>query len=173
MGKMKKGESSVKRGIIIAIFLIGVGIILGGCSLFQKGPALTNWEPVMSPDGMKIAFESPGDKGFEIYLRDVSSGQVEQLTKNEVDDWSPSWSPDGTAIVFISNRDKNVDLYVMDLATKNVTRLTTNEKDDVNPQWGVDGRILFNSNRTGAWEIYSINPDGTDLKQLTQTATTK
>jgi len=159
----------VKRGITIAGGLLLLGLILSGCSMLQKGPALTNWEPVLSPDGTKIAYESPGDKGFEIYLRDVASGQVEQLTQNEVDDWSPSWAPDGKKIVFVSNRGKNVDLYVMDLKTRNVTRLTTNEKDDVNPQWGVDDRILFNSNRTGAWEIYSINPDGSDLKQLTKT----
>ncbi len=164
----------MKKGVVIVVGLLLLGGTLGGCSfLSQKGPALTNWEPALSPDGTKIVYESPADKGFEIYMRDLKSGKVEQLTKNEVDDWSPSWSPDGKKIVFVSNAGKNVDLYIMDLATRAVTRLTTNEKDDVNPQWGVNNRILFNSNRTGTWEIYSINPDGSDLKQLTHTETNK
>jgi len=171
MGKIK--ENLLKKTAILGGLMLILGLVLGGCTMFQKGPALTNWEPVLSPDGTKIAYESPGEKGFEIYVRDLASGKIEQLTHNEVDDWSPSWSPDGSRIVFVSNRNKNVDLYIIDLKTHEVTRLTTNKKDDVNPQWGVDNRILFNSNRTGAWEIYSINPDGSDLKQITQTQTTK
>ena len=169
MGKIK--ENKLKRTLIIVGVLAAIGIGISGCSMLQKGPALTNWEPVLSPDGKTIAYESPGTKGFEIYLRDLATGKVEQLTHNDVDDWSPSWSPDGKKLVFVSNQDKNVDLYIIDLKTKTITRLTKNPKDDVNPQWGVDNRILFNSNRTGAWEIYSINPDGTDLKQITHTPT--
>ena len=32
---------------------------------------------------------------------------------------------------------------------------------------GADGRIAFSSNRTGNYEIYSMNPDGSDVRQLT------
>ncbi len=157
------------RILVIVGLLALVGLAVGGCSMLQKGPALTNWEPALSPDGKQIAYESPGTKGFEIYLLDVATDKVTQLTHNDIDDWSPSWSPDGNKIAFVSNQNKNVDLYIIDLKTNVITRLTKDPKDDVNPQWGMDNRILFNSNRTGAWEIYEINPDGTGLKQITHT----
>lgn len=32
------------------------------------------------------------------------------------------------------------------------------------------GRIYFSMNHSGNWDLWSINPDGTDLKQLTRTA---
>jgi Tol biopolymer transport system component len=47
-----------------------------------------------------------------------------------------------------------------------VARLTT-DWDDF-PVWSPRGdRILFSSFRSGDFEIYTIRPDGTDLRQLT------
>jgi len=169
MGKMK--GQTVRRAISASFLALGVLGLVGGCGfLQQKGPALTNWEPVLSPDGSRIAYESPGEKGFEIYVRDVASGATTQLTQNEVDDWAPSWSPQGDRLVFSSSHEKNVDLHIIDLDTLIVNRLTTHEGDDVNPFWGTNGKILFNSNRSGVWEIYMIAPDGTDLTKITETA---
>ena len=169
MGKMK--GQKVKRTNLISALALGVLMFVGGCGfLQQKGPQLTNWEPVLSPDGTRIAFESPGEKGFEIYIRDVESGTTTQLTQNEVDDWAPSWSPQGDRLVFSSSHEKNVDLYIIVLETLTVNRLTTHEGDDVNPFWGTNGKILFNSNRSGVWEIYMISPDGTSLTKITETA---
>lgn len=169
MGKMK--GQNVKRTILLNALALVVLVLVGGCSfLQQKGPELTNWEPVLSPDGTRIAFESPGEKGFEIYVRDLESGTTTQLTQNEADDWAPSWSPQGDRLVFSSSHEKNVDLYITGLETLTVDRLTTHEGDDVNPFWGANGKILFNSNRSGVWEIYMIAPDGTDLTKITETA---
>ena len=169
MGKMK--GQSVKRSILISALALVVLVLVGGCGFLQKkGLELTNWEPVLSPDGTRIAFESPGEKGFEIYVCDLESGTTTQLTQNEADDWAPSWSPQGDRLVFSSSHEKNVDLYIMVLETLTVNRLTTHEGDDVNPFWGTNGKILFNSNRSGAWEIYMIAPDGTGLTKITETA---
>ena len=152
------------------VCLIAVLLPLSGCSfLQQEGPELRNWEPSLSPDGETIVFESPGEKGLEIFRRNASTGETVQLTSNEVDDWSPTWSPQGDRIAFSSNREKNVDIYVIDLQTLEETRLTTHEGNDVNPHWGVDGRILFNSDRSDVWEIYSIDPQGQDLVKITET----
>lgn len=169
MGKMK--GQNVKRTVLISALALVVLVLVGGCGFLQKkGLELTNWEPVLSPDGTRIAFESPGEKGFEIYMRDLESGTITQLTQNEVDDWAPSWSPQGDRLVFSSSHEKNVDLYIIVLETLTVNRLTTHEGDDVNPFWGANGKILFNSNRSGVWEIYMIAPGGTDLTKVTETA---
>ena len=44
--------------------------------------------------------------------------------------------------------------------------------DDREPAWSPDGnRIAFVSNRTGRWQIYSMDKDGTDVRNLTRTTT--
>ena len=48
-------------------------------------------------------------------------------------------------------------------------RLTDNGRDDRSPSWSQDGtKIAFASDRTGVFEIYVMNADGTNLAQLTQ-----
>ena len=168
VGNSKK-EMYVKK--IIFTGLISAGLFLvGGCDLLQqKGPQLANWEPVLSPDGTTLAYASPGEKGFEIYTYDINTGEIVQLTQNEVDDWAPSWSPQGDRLVFSSNRDKNVDLYLIDIHTLDITRLTTDESEEVNPSWGVNDKILFNSSRSGIWEVYMIDCNGENLTKITET----
>lgn len=163
----------MKRLIIVGI-LVGVLFLLGGCSLLQqKGPKLENWQPTLSPDNTTIAYASPGEKGFELFTRNLETGKVTQLTHNEVDDWAPSWSPQGDKIVFSSNRDKNVDLYVIDLSTMTETRLTTHEGEDINAYWAANNKILFNSNRADKWQMYMIDPDGKNLTQIGEPASTE
>jgi Tol biopolymer transport system component len=148
-----------------------VGALVGGCSFpGEKEPALTNWEPALSPDGSRLVFETAVNRHLDLFVRDLETGATVRLTQNEDEDWSPTWSPDATRIAFASNRDKNNDIYVLDLATQAVVRLTADAGDDINPTWGNDNRVYFNSNRSGVWEIYSVGPDGTDLTKVTETS---
>jgi Tol biopolymer transport system component len=163
-----------RRAWLVVLGLAAVGW-LAGCSFLggDQGPELTHWEPALSPDGGTLAYESVTGKTLELYMRDLHTGAERRLTENEVEDWSPSWSPEGDRIAFTSQRDKNVDIYVLDVETRETSRITTHEADDINPTWGVDGRIYFNSNRSGLWEIYAIEPSGSDLIKITGIETTE
>jgi TolB protein len=162
----------VSKFVLLGLVVVAV-LFVGGCSLLQQqGPPLQNWQPVLSPDGTTLAYASPGSKGFELFTRNLATGDVKQLTQNEVDDWEPNWSPQGDRLVYVSNQNKNVDLYIIDLKTMAISRLTSQEKEDVNPTWGANGKIYFNSNRSGSWEMYSIDPDGKNLTQVTQPPST-
>jgi len=153
----------------LAILGLSAVAWLAGCSFFgDQGPAFTNWEPELSPDGETLVYESVSGKTLELYTRDLVTGEEQRLTENEVEDWSPSWSPEGDRIAFASNRGKNVDIYLLVIETRETQRITTHEADDINPSWGVDGRIYFNSNRSDLWEIYAINSDGSDLVKITE-----
>jgi TolB protein len=77
-----------------------------------------NWcdSPSWSPTGEWIAFSgrlNPVDK-LDIYIVDVTGGQVRQLTHGEGSNENPSWSPDGRFLVFTSTRGGRSQLHVMD-----------------------------------------------------------
>jgi TolB protein len=61
-------------------------------------------------------------------------------------------------------------LRIIELATNRITNLTQGPGNDNFPAWSPKGdRIAFVSDRDGDYEIYSIRPDGTDLRRLTRT----
>ncbi len=83
--------------------------------------------PDWSPDGRFIAFSwrPKGENHFDIYIVEVATKRVFQLTKNFGDNENPSWSPDGRLLVFESNRDGSFDIYRMFADGTNVVKLTT------------------------------------------------
>jgi Tol biopolymer transport system component len=53
-----------------------------------------------------------------------------------------------------------------------VTQLTDDAEFDGRARWSPDGsKIVFESNRDGDWEIFTMNADGTNVTQLTQNTT--
>ncbi len=62
------------------------------------------------------------------------------------------------------------DLWVFDLATDAATNVTKNPRTDRDPMW-IGRRIYFDSDRTGTLNLYSVNPDGSGLEQLTKSTT--
>jgi Tol biopolymer transport system component len=58
-------------------------------------------DPVWSPDGSQIAFASSRDNRiFEIFVMDMTTGQIRQITDTDEEKRHPVWSPDGTSIMF-------------------------------------------------------------------------
>jgi TolB protein len=77
-------------------------------------------------------------------------------------------------IVFETNRDcqeficGGLAIYSMDADGANLFQLTNLEGYDKSPQWSPDGSlIVFSSDRTREKDIYLMNSDGTDQKNLT------
>jgi dipeptidyl aminopeptidase/acylaminoacyl peptidase len=85
-----------------------------------------------------------------IYLFDVATEKLEQITNGGFDETDARWSPDGSKIAFISNGDQdpdrteNTDVFVVD-AKPHATplRLTTYPgPDSGHPVWSPDGRSI-------------------------------
>ncbi|OIN56302.1 amidohydrolase family protein [Arsenicibacter rosenii] len=96
--------------------------------------------PVVSPDGLKIAFAAVGD----LWILTKGNGQPKAITNDVYLDADPAWSPDGQKLAFTSDRQGNMDLWVKDLQTGQEQRLV-DLPDDINlPAWSPDGkRIAF------------------------------
>ncbi len=137
-----------------------------GTNLIRLTNTPSNFLPVYSPDGRRIAFTSGRDGNWEIYIMDSDGANQTRLTNNAADDREPAFSPDGSKIVFSSDRDGNDQIYLMDVDGTNVTRLTYNSAFDQNPKFSPDGhKIVFNRVVLGnlvSNQIYIMNSDGTN-----------
>ncbi len=143
---------------------IGLYIIRPDGSGGQRLTSFQSVTLVWSPDSQYIAFVANCDGNCDIYVVEVSSGKVRQLTHNGLVDAYPTWSPDSQYIAFISNRSLSFDVHVLaldcdDTAEGGCTaqRLTYNPDADSFPSWSPDGKqIVFSSNRTGNYELYTV-----------------
>jgi Tol biopolymer transport system component len=140
-----------------------------------SAPPGVNTDPAFSPDGSRIAFTTNRDGQNEIYLMDANGANLVNISNNGADDRQPTWSPDGQWIAFASNRDGNFDIFKMRLDGSEVINLTNNlAAVDYDPTWFTNQGlfvstgewIAFTSERDGNQEIYMMNADGTDPRNL-------
>jgi TolB protein len=131
--------------------------------------------PAWSPDGKRIAFSlhgfAPRDTGggstADIALINADGSGLTILTPGDGNYGFPAWAPDGKRIVYRAAGARR-GLLIMDLETRQSTPLTDNMHDNL-PAWSPDGAlIVFTSKRDGDYEIYTIRPDGSNLRRLTQ-----
>ena len=131
-----------------------------------------DYGPKWSPDGRKLLFDSERDGNKEVYVMDADGNNQTRLTRNNATDSATSWSPDGSQIAFASNRDHtnsyNFDIYLMNADGSNVRRIVDDLEFDAEPRWSPDGKkLLFISGRSGNFDVYEANIDGTGQQNLT------
>ena len=123
-----------------------------------------------SPDDTRILFNRQEDTNdfnsatdFNLYIIDMQSGDVLQLTDEVTEESYPSWSPDGDTIAFASDRlqaSGETDLYLMKSNGEDVRRITHHKAKDSYPFFSPDGKyIYFNSDRSTPNGLYRIELD--------------
>src|SRR6266567_3055072 len=90
----------------------------------------------------------------------------------------PQVSPDGKSIAYVITRaDKgenrtDSDVWLVPMAGGEPRQLTASPKHDRHPRWSPDGKwIVFESNRSGAFQLYLIAADGGEARPLTTIST--
>ena len=123
----------------------------------------TAFYPSISPDGETIYFSSRQTGNFELYSISVNGGQADRLTKDIGSLYAPELSPNGEWILFTKNGD---GLWLMRPDGKNPHRLT--DRDDIDPTWSADGSMIaFASSGAGARQLFVMNADATNIRQVT------
>ncbi|HUL77493.1 MAG TPA: protein kinase [Vicinamibacteria bacterium] len=133
----------------------------------------SSWNPHLSPDGSRVAFESTrGGGGDEIWLAAADGSNPTQLTHGPgLWQGSPRWSPDGRRIAFDSyGEDGHSDIWTIDADGGSLRRLTSSPAGHGMPTWSHDGRfVYFISDRGGAETIWRVPAAGGPEQQVTHT----
>ncbi len=92
-------------------------------------------DPSWSPNGQLLAFSWRRPSGnYDIYVMEVATRQIVELTRDVARNERPSWAPDGRHVVFESTRSGSRQIWVM-LADGSQPRQLTNEGQNESPNW--------------------------------------
>jgi TolB protein len=92
-------------------------------------------DPAWSPNGQLMAFSWRRPSGnYDIYLMDVASRQIRELTRDSGRNERPSWAPDGRHIVFESTRGGTRQIWTMLADGTSPHQLTTSGHNE-SPNW--------------------------------------
>ena len=132
------------------------------------GRALT-LSPRFSPTAREITYMSYINNKPRVYLYNIDRGQQEVLGDFPGMTFAPRFSPDGNRVIMSVSRpnDGNSEIQSMDLRTRRVEKLTSGAAIDTSPSYAPDGaRIVFNSDRGGSQQLYTMTSSGGEVKRI-------
>lgn len=139
--------------------------------------------PVYSPDGRTIAFSGMRHGITDLYLLDVESGALRQLTDDLYAQLQPTFSPDGRTLAFVTDQGPGTDLSELvfhpmrlalyDLASGRIEVLTPFPgAKHIDPAWSPDGgELYFVSDADGVSDVFAIRLADRGVRRLTRLTT--
>jgi len=132
-------------------------------SLLTGDVSVSEGSPSWSSDGTKIAFISNRGGFYDVWIKDIPSGILSQVT-NQKSSPSAKLSPDGKKVAYFEGQG----LYVVDLLGETLTvDLTT---DSTSLDWSPDGKrlaFISSKNGNGNYDIFVLDLETQNQTQLT------
>jgi dipeptidyl aminopeptidase/acylaminoacyl peptidase len=122
------------------------------------------------------------NRRLHIFIVDVATKRVRQLTDGEYYEHSIDWSPDGSEILFISDRSPNADqffnydIFAVKPSDGSIRRITATENAEYSPKWSPDGKMIaFLATKRGLTDrettmedthVWVMNADGSSRHEF-------
>ena len=147
------------------------------------GKVLGEPEPVLTPstysrhlsfsrDGRRMIYvQTDQESNIRAFnfdpVREKVIGEPFWITRGDRQIVRPELSPDLTRFVMRVPRRTQDDIVIVDREGKEWHDVTNDKFFDRYPRWSPDGKkIAFTSDRSGRYEIWTIDADGTNLRQI-------
>ncbi len=137
--------------------------------------------PDMSADGRRVVFAALEGGVGDIFMLDLQTRMVTNLTKDAFGDAGPTWSPDGKFIIYVARVSGNEKLFRLDIDTLKKTQITFGTHDDSAAQFVDQDTLVFSSTATNPsqpidpdvarngqiYNIWTLNLKNGELRQYT------
>ena len=141
--------------------------------------------PDISPDGRYVAFSALSGALGDIFIVDLETNDLKNITNDQFGDYSPTFAPDGKSIIYLARISGNDKLFRVDLASGKKTQITFGTHDDGGAQFVDADTIVFPSTATdpnqpidpeiarngNIYNIWMLNLKSGELRQYTDTLT--
>jgi TolB protein len=125
--------------------------------------------PTWSPTGTQIAFTSDRTGSPQIWVMNADGSELNKITNESWCD-RPTWSvPPNNEIAYAAKTGAGFDIRIFDFATRTTRTITDGIGSNESPAFSPNGRhVAFTSTRAGKAQIFVVDRDGKNLRQLTR-----
>src|SRR3954469_13259064 len=141
--------------------------------------------PDIRPDGKEVAFSALSSATGDIFIANLETGQIRNLTNDQFGDYAPTYAPDGKSLIYLSRVSGNDKLFRWDFEKNAKTQITFGTHDDGGVQFVDDDTIIFPSTATdpnqpldaevarngNIYNIWTLNLKTGELRQFTDALT--
>ncbi|MDA1184285.1 MAG: hypothetical protein O2930_06535 [Acidobacteria bacterium] len=104
--------------------------------------------PDISPDGRRVVFSALRGGVGDIFLLNLDTEELTNLTNDGFADSGPTWAPDGQSIIYVVRVSGSEKLFRLDVASGQKTQITFGTHDDSAAQFMDADTIVFSSTAT-------------------------
>ncbi len=125
--------------------------------------------PRFSPNSLEVTYMSFGSGTPRVYVYNIETNQKEIIGDFPNMSFAPRFTPDGQGVIMSLQSDDGRDsnIFEMDLRSKQLRQLTNTPAINTAPSYSPDGsRIVFESDRGGTQQIYTMGADGSGQERL-------
>ena len=135
-------------------------------------------QPTWAPDGKQIAYMAYSKiwQSWSIQVATTDGKSITPIIRVHMHGGEPAWSPDGKEIAYVQAELQKREIYIYNLETQTQQKLVAkNPPWMTHPTWSPDSQtIAFKWSRIGPQKgIYTVNRDGTELKQVVEIGSTR
>jgi Tol biopolymer transport system component/imidazolonepropionase-like amidohydrolase len=132
-------------------------------------------DPSWSPDGSKLMYSSDRSGSFNLWMREMKTGQEHQVTDVTSSAAGASFSPDGNRVAYVSSTgDMTGEIDILDLQSKKTRKIHEATFGPGYPSWSSNGKVVIISSlkqdssrfREGTNQMLALSADGSLPERL-------